>query len=233
MASVVYVNDGGTWKAMNFGVNKIHAKVAGVWEDMDVGSRKVYIKDAGAWMQAFPSDSITWTSYKTPTVADKESSGVPNLSTDPSYIYTNIITASDPVGWKDRASLQSGQRVHGSDFEWSDDIPGKGHGAITRVRVTLEGKYIDAPNPGNSIRTNVSFEGSTLGAASAAFTGAYAVLTFDSPLSGWGLTDEEAEAIYDATGYGWIAGLYDNASDSSDKESVIKGYQVGLQYQHN
>lgn len=232
MSAVLYVKDAGVWTAINFNGNTVHVKDAGVWIDMDAGVGEVHIKDSGVWIQAFPSDSITWTSYKTPTVAGTSRSGTPELSTDPAYVYTNVITASDPVGWDDRSDPTLGPSADGYDYEWSDDVPGQGHGAISRVAMTFEAKYLDAPDGSNSLGVSTGLR--TNGSVSTPdLTDSYAVFTFDRTITAWQISDEDAGDLYNGSKQTFLAGFYDNSSDSADKRVLAKGFQAKVQYKHN
>ena len=232
MPAVTYAMKNGTWHAINFD-NKAYAKFGGAWLDMSTNSRKIHVKNGGSWVETYPSELDQWTAYQTGASATQGASASPALSTDPDNVYTNITTASDPVGWDGRSS-GSGQKAQVRNFGWTEDIPGVAFGAVDRARVTYSQKYLEAPDPGNFLRTGIGFD-SELGISTGTLTGSYAVVTIDRPIdaAGWLLSFSQVGDLFDGSLDAYISGVYDNASDSSDKESVIKSFQVGLHYLYN
>ncbi len=237
MAGVVYVNQSGLWTAVNFSSILMYAKSGGFWILMASGGRKVYAKRAGSWRQAYPSETTSWTADYTPTVARSAApSQTPELSADPAYRFSNITTASDEIRWDGNGLGGSGgERAEGRGFGFSEHVAGAGFGAINRLRVTFEQKYITAPTGPDVMRSATRFiDGSSESAQKTAdeLTGTFAVITHDFIVGsgGWNMTDDEAGAVYDNSAWVSVAGWHDTVGD---KISSLKSVQVAINYDHN
>lgn len=238
MSGVVYIKHSNNWIACNFGNVNIYVKDAGVWTIM-TPSRIVHVKDADSWKQVYPSLSSSWTDYKTPGTAEAGGFSIPVLSTDPSYLVSNLATASAEVRWEDRDDdiNNLGQDALGSDFGWTDDIVGAHFGAIKRMAVTLASRYVGGKLPASQYRAGArSKDAGFVDNFTALLTGSFVTYTLDyvMGLGGWEVIDpDKAGDIVD--GAGRIGGsiAYNNATESSDKEASLKEFQVKLQYDHN
>ncbi len=233
MAGVVHVKDGSTWKALNFGGQKIWVKHSSTWKE----PTGVFVKHSGTWKKVYPSDLEAWTTSNRPTAASRQTTdNPPNLSSNPSYIYTNILNANGRVRWDDRASTASsfGQYIRVSDFNWSPaSQAGFEYGAVTRVEVTVEAEYIDAPPSGGSFRIGVHPQGTSTYKQSANLTGTNEVYTFDFTPAEWGISNADAGALHLNDNYFEVSALYNNATAGFDQETEIEDFQARIKYKYN
>lgn len=232
MAGVIHVKDDDNWKAVNFNGAKVWVKDAGVWKE-PVG---VYVKHSGTWKLVYPSTSESWTTSNRPTSVDrKTTSDPPNLTTDPSYQYTNLLSANSPVYWTGRASGNTGQWVRGWDFGWSPgSTAGFGYGAVSRIEITFRAGAFYVVESGKIFRIETKPR-QGIAVQTANLTTDLTTYTFDKSVSAWGLTAEEAGALHTSPSSAdsiEVNAYYDNATGAV-QDIGLRDLKCRIKYYHN
>ena len=200
MSGVIVVNDGGTWKSPNFDGGAVYAKAGGVWESLATAGRAVFAKKSGVWEKVFPSASEAWTTSKLATTAasNENVNYNPQLSTDPTYVYTKLLTAAAEARWEGYSVGPPHYTAEGIDlsaYGWSPTtIAGFGYGAVSRLEVVATAKMNSSRSPADLMEIQ-PFAGSK---KSAAMTTGFVTYTYDYTTSAWGLANSAAGELHTA-----------------------------------
>lgn len=229
MAGSINVKHNGVWKSVNFGSQAVWVKHSGTWKEPSA----VYVKHNSTWKKVYPVDSEAWTTSNLGTSSERKTlNDPPNLSTDPTYVYTNINSSNSPVRWSGRSNSE-GQYVRTWGFGWSPvTTSGFSNGAITRLEVSLRAAWIQVPGSGEYFRIRVTPSGGSTKESANISGPTLTTYTYDYTISDWGLTDSEAAALHSGSGKVQVAALYNNSTGFAFQEVEIRDVKARIKYEY-